>query len=184
MEGCFMAGFIRSSFVVLRRCLPPGLCALLWLGLLSVSVPRASTALADVAAPAPAAGPQRQRAVSALFQRRCARCHAADGTGKVSPAPDFTQSRWQRRRDDEQLLASILEGKGHKMPSFRGQVSEEGAGELVRLIRTFDPKYDPAAARRDGMSPDEFLRRFHLLQQEMEQLMEESRKSSAPPDKP
>src|SRR5437588_8065845 len=44
-----------------------------------------------------------------LFQRRCSSCHAADGTGSgvrdsLPQIPDFTNSRWQERRSDAQLL--------------------------------------------------------------------------------
>jgi hypothetical protein len=30
--------------------------------------------------------------------------------------PDFTRDSWAKERDDEQLLTSILQGKGARMP--------------------------------------------------------------------
>src|SRR5262249_26420159 len=52
--------------------------------------------------------------VRALFQQRCVKCHGADGTGspardRLPEIPDFTQPSWQARRNDAQLLASILD---------------------------------------------------------------------------
>jgi mono/diheme cytochrome c family protein len=113
-----------------------------------------------------------------LFRRHCAQCHGARGTGAAPPAPDFTDPRWQRQRSDEQLVVAILDGKGNRMPPFRGKVSEEGADELATLIRTFDPTYDPAAARRNAVSADEFRTRFRGLEAEMERLKKQFRELS------
>jgi mono/diheme cytochrome c family protein len=105
-----------------------------------------------------------------LFRQHCVRCHGAGGTASAAPAQDFTDPRWQEQRSDAQLVVAILEGKGDRMPPFRGKVSEEGADELATLIRTFDPTYDPTAARRNAVSADEFSKRFRLLEAEMERL--------------
>jgi mono/diheme cytochrome c family protein len=128
---------------------------------------------------------EQLHAARQLFQRRCAGCHDSDGSGgvlrgSVPLVPDFTNSRWQQRRRDEQLVVSILEGKGSRMPSFHGRVSEEGAQDLVSLIRTFDPTYDPAAAARSAVTASEFSRRFRELDQEMEELKKQFRELSAP----
>src|SRR5262249_43356972 len=63
--------------------------------------------------------------VRELFQQRCVKCHATDGTGsrvreRLPEVPDFTDGSWQARRTDDRLLASILDGKGEGMPPFRG----------------------------------------------------------------
>lgn len=171
------------------RFLLPGLCILLGLAVVLVASLRPAAAQADMSSSATRSGSssalrERLRGATDLFQRRCARCHAPDGTGNTFPAPDFTDSRWQKQRSDKQLLVSILEGKGHAMPPFRGKVSEEGADELVTLIRTFDPKYDPAAARRQPLADDEFRKRFRVLEAEMERLKDQYRKLSAEPGKP
>jgi len=146
------------------------------------------------AGPARPAGPERRRGAAAerlhaarqLFQQRCAGCHDENGSGgvlrgSVPVVPDFTNSRWQQRRRDEQLLVSILEGKGSRMPPFHGRVSEEGAQDLVSLIRTFDPTYDPATAARNPAMPGEFSQRFRELDQQMEELKKQFRELSAQP---
>jgi mono/diheme cytochrome c family protein len=138
------------------------------------------------AGPKPEPGKAERGAARALFARRCAGCHDDDGTGsgmrqQASQIPDFTSERWQARRDDAQMVASILEGKGAKMPAFRGRLSEDQAKELVSLIRTFDPKYDPTKAGA-SMSSDEFGRRFRELEEELERLKKEYRKLT-PADK-
>jgi mono/diheme cytochrome c family protein len=174
----------------LSALLPPGLCLLLGLAVGPLLSLRPAVAQADMPSSASRSGSSssalraRLRGASDLFQRRCARCHGADGTGSTFPAPDFTNARWHRQRSDDQLLVSILEGKGRGMPAFRGKLSDEGADELVTLIRTFDPTYDPAAARRQPVSDDEFRKRFRLLEAEMEHLKDQYRRLSEEPRKP
>lgn len=172
-----------------RAPLLPALVALVGLGAGGIAghLP-AQAGPARAAEPARHGGPapERLHAARQLFQRRCAGCHDSDGSGgvlrgSVPLVPDFTSSRWQQRRRDEQLLVSILEGKGSRMPSFHGRVSEEGAQDLVSLIRTFDPSYDPAAAARNSITAGEFSRRFRELDQQMEELKKQFRELSAPP---
>ncbi|MGO9600431.1 MAG: c-type cytochrome [Isosphaeraceae bacterium] len=86
-------------------------------------------------------------AIRALFQKRCVKCHGADGTGneardRMAEIPDFTDASWHARRSDPQLLASILNGKGDDMPPVRGKISEEQARGLVAYLRTFAPTMD------------------------------------------
>jgi mono/diheme cytochrome c family protein len=110
----------------------------------------------------PASGPSKQPAsqtpaVPRLFKQRCVRCHAADGTGSAArndlpTIPDFTNARWQQRRTDAQLLASILDGKGKKMPSFRGKINEKQARELIAWVRKLSRKKNRPADRSDESS--------------------------------
>jgi mono/diheme cytochrome c family protein/uncharacterized membrane protein len=77
-----------------------------------------------------------------LFRKHCVKCHGADGTGtemrrRRPELPDFTDPAWQARRRETQLLASILDGKGTKMPPWRADISEEQARGLVAYIRSF-----------------------------------------------
>jgi mono/diheme cytochrome c family protein/uncharacterized membrane protein len=81
---------------------------------------------------------------SDLFGQHCAKCHGADGTGKprrgrLPTIPDFTAVSWQQQRSDEQLLRSILDGKGKEMPSFGDKLSEEQASGLLAQVRAFAP---------------------------------------------
>jgi hypothetical protein len=102
----------------------------------------------------------------------------------VPQVPDFTRHAWHARHSDAQLVVSILEGKGSRMPAFHGKVSEGGAQDLVSLLRTFDPSYDPAAARQQPLGVEEFERRLRQLEAEMEELKKQFRDASAPPRKP
>jgi mono/diheme cytochrome c family protein/uncharacterized membrane protein len=97
------------------------------------------------------AAPQAHREAGELFGKRCARCHGADGTGQPRRArggeiPNFTDAKWQATRTDDQLLASILDGKD-KMPSFRDRLSEEEARDLVAHVRAFAGVPEAPAAR-------------------------------------
>jgi mono/diheme cytochrome c family protein/uncharacterized membrane protein len=108
-------------------------------------------------APARAATPADRE----LFRQHCVKCHGADGTGKLvraeqSEIPDFTDASWQARRTDAQLLASILDGKGKQMPSWRGKINEEQARGLVDHVRTFDPpKESQGQEQQEETSPGE-----------------------------
>jgi mono/diheme cytochrome c family protein len=77
-----------------------------------------------------------------LFDKRCVKCHGADGTGSpardlLAEIPDFTRPSWQAQRTDAQLSASILNGKGQGMPPQRGKINEVQASGLVAHVRAF-----------------------------------------------
>jgi probable HAF family extracellular repeat protein len=81
-----------------------------------------------------------------LFRQHCVKCHGADGTGsrvrrRQPTIPDFTDPAWQARRSDAQLLASVLDGKGAEMPSWRGKIDEEQARGLVAFRWTVTGGY-------------------------------------------
>ena len=169
----------------------PGVLILLGLGAGCLAGLTAAQAPAGGSAAPVSSGPRAERLQAArqFFERRCSSCHDDDGTGgalrQVLPQiPDFTSGGWQARRSDAQLVVSILEGKGTRMPAFHGKIDEDKAGDLVSLIRTFDPTYDPAAARRQPLNAEEFDRRFRQLETEMEQLKKQFREASASPGKP
>ena len=59
---------------------------------------------------------------------------AADGTGnkargRLPEIPNFTDAGWQARRDDAQLMASILDGKGDEMPPDAGKSARSRRGD-------------------------------------------------------
>jgi mono/diheme cytochrome c family protein len=169
----------------------PGVLILLGLGAGCLAGLTAAQAQAGRSAGLVSSGPRPERLQAArrFFERRCSGCHDDDGTGgalrsTVPQMPDFTSRGWQARRSDPQLVVSILEGKGTRMPAFHGKIDEDGAQDLVSLIRTFDPTYDPAVARRQPLSGEEFERRFRQLETEMEELKKQFREASAPPRKP
>jgi mono/diheme cytochrome c family protein/uncharacterized membrane protein len=96
-----------------------------------------------------------------LFQKRCTKCHGADGTGKpardrLPEIPDFTDISWQARQGDAQLLASILDGKEPEMPHFRDKISEEEARGLAAYVRGFAPTGKrPGQEEQEGPTPAE-----------------------------
>jgi cytochrome c oxidase cbb3-type subunit 3 len=60
--------------------------------------------------------------VEATWKAQCAQCHGPTGkgdgpTGPMVGAADLTRPDWQAKVADEQLAASIKNGKG-KMPKF------------------------------------------------------------------
>ncbi len=118
---------------------------------------------------------------SRLFQKSCALCHGRDGKGATAreslPAiPDFTVREWQQRKNNAQLLVSILNGKGTGMPAFRDKVPREQARDLVAYLRTFAP----GAAAEAVSANDEFESRFNTLAREFDELARQIRALSAP----
>ena len=168
-----------------------GLVALLGLGAGSLVALTAAQAQAgrSPAGVSPAPRGERVQAARRVYERRCSSCHDDDGTGgglrQVLPQiPDFTSRGWQARRNDARLVVSILEGRGSRMPAFHGKISEDQAQDLVGLIRTFDPTYDPTAAGGPPLTAEEFGRRFRHLDAAMEELKRQFREASVPPAGP
>jgi mono/diheme cytochrome c family protein len=171
----------------------PGPLLLLTLGLWLLAWPTPSLAGAEPARPPQRATSQpstsqttEPRTGRALFRRHCARCHGEDGAGlstrdRAESIPDFSSQRWQASRSDAQLLVSVREGKGKRMPAFRGKVSDQEARDLVAQVRAFDPKPPPKPA--DGPA-DDFDKRFRQLQEELADLKKQFRELSATPRKP
>jgi mono/diheme cytochrome c family protein len=112
----------------------------------------------------------------ALYAQSCRKCHGEDGRGNVSrPStpgiPDFTSPGWQASRNQAQLTASILDGKGRDMPAFGRSLSDEQVRSLVCLIRAFGPATAPASVHPAG----DFDSRFSKLCRELEALEQEYR---------
>src|SRR5262249_5312287 len=100
--------------------------------------PKSSPPSAASKPPTMAAGAPTDRE---LFHQHCVKCHGADGTGREArrsrpEIPNFTDTSWQARRSDGQLLASVLDGKGKEMPPFREKISAEQARSLVAYVRS------------------------------------------------
>jgi len=151
----------------------------------------AGTASTAVHARSPERSPAAQkdpnnREGSRFFRRFCAMCHGPDGKGSgmrenLPTLPDFTRTVWQEGRSDRQLIVSVLDGKGAKMPSFAGKLSREQAHELVDFIRTFAPSYP----RPMSTAKDDFEARLRQLNREFEDLGRQIRAlSSSTPSTP
>jgi cytochrome c6 len=75
----------------------------------------------------------------ALFKAKCSVCHAADGsgsgaTGKNLKTPDLRSDEAQKQTD-AQLIDSITNGVGKKMPAFKGKLTDAQIKDLVGYIR-------------------------------------------------
>src|SRR5215471_4945350 len=72
---------------------------------------------------------------AAIFKNRCAKCHLADGTGKESYTPDFTDAKWQATKKDEEFTTSITEGL-NDMPAFGDILSKDQIKGMVVYVRS------------------------------------------------
>jgi mono/diheme cytochrome c family protein len=81
---------------------------------------------------------------AALFKTKCAACHAADGsgntpTGKALGALDLRSPDVQKQTD-AQLIDSTTNGKGKKMPAYKGKLTDDQIKDLVGYIRELGKK--------------------------------------------
>jgi len=81
-----------------------------------------------------------------VFAKRCALCHGADGHGDgvgakgLKPQPrNFHDMAYMKTRTDEQLLATIHQGKG-PMPRWQGVLTEAEMKAVLAHIRSLGTK--------------------------------------------
>jgi len=73
-----------------------------------------------------------------LFQENgCIFCHGEQGTGIAPGTPDWTDPEWQKSRRDEELIATITNGKDKRMPKFGETLTEEEIRAAVQFVRSF-----------------------------------------------
>jgi mono/diheme cytochrome c family protein len=85
-------------------------------------------------------GPKGQPDGAAIFKQRCSGCHGADGKGISSMGtPDFTDPQVWRSLTDQQIVSTIENGKGSKMPAWRGKLSPEDINAAAAYVRSFSP---------------------------------------------
>jgi mono/diheme cytochrome c family protein len=119
------------------------------------------------------ASPGARPAIAFLYQKRCQRCHSADGSGgpvgeRLSGMPNFTDQKWQKSRTDTQLALAILDGAGVGMPGFRGKINDAELDDLVSFIRALG-EGGPGAFRPAATSAD-FNAQFRQLQDQLTEL--------------
>jgi len=124
----------------------------------------------------------RIRTGAAIFQQYCIVCHGPDGTGNLMRAsmpaiPNFTDSAWQQQKENAELNASILNGKGTLMPANSGRVTPDQTRDLVAYIRAFGPSTLTPAPVTDS----QFDRSFRQLQQQWDELERELQKIKSQP---
>jgi cytochrome c oxidase cbb3-type subunit 3 len=77
--------------------------------------------------------------VEAAWRQQCATCHGATGKGDGPQGPmfkaaDLAREEWQAKVKDEEISATILNGKG-RMPKF--DLPEDVVRGLVARVRSF-----------------------------------------------
>ncbi len=77
--------------------------------------------------------------VAITWQNQCAACHGAQGKGDgpqgpMFKAPDLGRADWQAKVTDEEIAATIVNGKG-RMPKF--ELPPEIVQGLVARVRSF-----------------------------------------------
>ena len=70
------------------------------------------------------------------FQAVCTALAGTVGTGNIAGTPNFTDAAWQAGVTDEQLTASITNGKGKVMPAWGKTLSSDQIKGLVAHIRS------------------------------------------------
>jgi mono/diheme cytochrome c family protein len=128
--------------------------------------------------------PGKKPNANALFRRHCQKCHGSDGTGaevrsiNLPEIPDFTSEKWQKGRNNAQLVASILDGKGSSMPPFADKLSNEEVKALAAFVRSFDlPESKPIPS-----TDNDFDKQFRQLSEQMKELRKQFRDLSKRPD--
>jgi mono/diheme cytochrome c family protein len=75
-----------------------------------------------------------------LYDRACAKCHAADGSGGLpsvanGPKPiDLREAAWQQSRSDDDIARAIRDGRG-AMPPFADVLTADQVSRLARHVR-------------------------------------------------
>jgi mono/diheme cytochrome c family protein len=75
---------------------------------------------------------------STIFAQKCSQCHGSDGKGIPSiKTPNWTDPRVQASITDEQMIATIKNGKsGTLMPAWSGKLSEEQIQAVAAHLRS------------------------------------------------
>jgi len=87
-----------------------------------------------------AISPEDVAAGKAVYDAKCAVCHAADGAGAVAGAPDLSDAAAMAAKSPQALVDIVSQGQG-EMPGFAEQLSEEERWQVVDYLRTFS--YEP-----------------------------------------
>jgi cytochrome c oxidase cbb3-type subunit III len=88
----------------------------------------------------------------------CAGCHGAIGGGAIGPP--LRDGDWIYGGDPGQIYQSIVEGRPHGMPAYRGRIPEEALWKLIAYVAAFGgtearpapgaPIAEPEQARREA----------------------------------
>ncbi len=74
------------------------------------------------------------------YKTICQTCHLADGKG-LTPDMSFTDGVWKHGTTTQAMAKVITEGvPGTVMLSYKDRFTKEEILELVKIVRSFDPK--------------------------------------------
>jgi cytochrome c6 len=81
---------------------------------------------------------------TSLYKAKCAVCHGPDGSGnttmgKQMQSPDLRSDEVQKQTD-VQLIDATTNGKGKKMPAYKGKLTDDQIKQLVAYIRELAKK--------------------------------------------
>jgi len=125
-------GFRRWLPFVLAAAIPALLAWLFW----RTTPPGGGYAQLPGAAPASAATPYAPTAPApgTLYAQNCASCHGPDLAG--TPAgPSLKRPDWPYAGDRELLVRVLYEGRGLRMPSFGGRLSQQQITALAAWLQ-------------------------------------------------
>jgi membrane protein involved in colicin uptake len=77
-----------------------------------------------------------------IYSKRCAKCHGANGKGKVEGTPDFTSSK-TKSKSDKELFNAIKFGikaeteDGEDMPAWNGKLTDAEIHAGVKYVKSF-----------------------------------------------
>jgi len=90
------------------------------------------------------AAPLRAQDAPTLFKSKCAACHGPDGSGNVPMGKTLGVTDLKadavQKQTDAQLTDSITNGKGAKMPAYKGKLTDDQIKGLVGFIRDLAKK--------------------------------------------
>ena len=102
--------------------------------------------LAQAGLPPPAPVVTAASGLQETYLRKCAFCHAEDGTGNTKKGkklrvPDFTSAKWQQHTSDDEMTGIIEKGNPkRKMPAFKDKLTPQQIQALVPYLRSFATK--------------------------------------------
>ena len=75
----------------------------------------------------------------ALYAKKCAMCHGADGVAKATAKGSANFNDPAYAATEEEIVKVAMEGKG-KMPKFEGKLKPEEVQAIAAHIKTMVPK--------------------------------------------
>jgi len=90
--------------------------------------------------------PQAQSFGRNVFVNNCAACHGSDARG-ARGYPNLTDNDWLYGNTSEQVLTTIMNGRGGVMPPLGSALGDQGVNEVASYVLTLSGgKADPALA--------------------------------------